>query len=119
MDDFQGRDPIILQPGDNEVPYTFSFAPSSNSTANTGSIPYGTVLSTVAVTIYDESGSTVTGEMVVAESNSSLVETITLKYPATAGAGRYSAEMLVTLDSSAVMEFDFTRIYALDKEAKR
>jgi len=118
-DDFRGKDPIILQPGDNDVPYTFTFKPSSNSTANSGSIPYGTTISSVAVKVYNELGSTVTGEIVSSESNSSLVETISLKYPATAGPGRYSVEMLLTLSSSAVMEFDFTRVYALDKEAKR
>jgi hypothetical protein len=40
--------------------------------------------------------------------------TANLKYPATAGAGRYSLEFVITLSSGAVMEFDFTRIYAED-----
>jgi len=119
-DDFRGRDPIILQPGDSSVPFTFSFSPASCATANTGSIPYGTLLSTVTqavVEAFDESGSTVTASLVEGASNSTLVQTVTLNYPATSG--RYSLEMIVTLDNGAVMEFDFTRIYALDKSAKR
>lgn len=117
-DDFQGSDPIILQPGDNDIPYTFTFAASTASTANSGSIPYGTLLSTVAVKVYNEAGSTVTSQFVVSESNSSVVETINLMYPST-GTGKYSIEMLVTLDSSADIEFDFTRLYALDKSVSR
>lgn len=120
MDDFKGRDPIILQPGDSSVPFTFTFAASTSATANTGSIPFGTLLSTVTqgvVEAFDESGSTVTASIVEGASNSSLVQTVTLNYPATSG--RYSLEMLMTLDNGAVMEFDFTRVYAMDISAKR
>lgn len=113
-DSFQGVADIILQPGDATVPYTFTFAACSSTTANDGSIPYNTTISSVAVTAFDEEGSDVTSQMVASESNTTTTETINLKYPATAGAGRYSLEMLVTLDSGAVMEFDFTRIYAED-----
>ena len=118
-DSFQGNKAIYLQPGDATVPYTFTFAACTSATANDGSIPYGTLLSSVAVTAFDAAGADKTSEIVVSESNTTLVETVNLKYPATAGAGRYSIEMLVTLDSGAVMEFDFTRLYATDISAAR
>jgi hypothetical protein len=117
--EFQGRDSIWLQPGDATVPYTFTFAACTSATANDGSIPYGTTVSSVVVTVFDEAGTDVTTQIVASETNTSLVETINMKYPATAGGGRYSIEMLVTLSSGAVMEFDFTKLYALDIAAVR
>ena len=113
-DSFQGVEDIILQPGSATVPYTFTFAACSSATANDGSIPYGTTISSAVITVFDETGTDKTAEMIASETNTATVLTITLKYPATAGVGRYSIEMLVTLDSGAVMEFDFTRVYAED-----
>ena len=113
-DSFQGVSTIQLQPGSNAVPYTFTFAAASSATANDGSIPYGTTVSSAVIKIFDEAGEDKTTEMVVSETNTATVLTISFKYPATAGTGRYSIEMLVTLDSGAVMEFDFTRVYAED-----
>ena len=118
-DSFQGIRNITLQPGDATIPYTFTFAACTSATANDGSIPYDTLLSEVAVTVFDAAGVDKTTEIVTDESSTTLVETVWLKYPATAGAGRYSLEMLVTLDSGAVMEFDFTRLYATDISAAR
>jgi hypothetical protein len=113
-DSFQGVEDIVLQPGSDAVPYQFIFAACSSSTANDGSIPNGTTISSGVIKAFDEAGDDVTTEMVDSESNTSLVQTIWLKYPASSGAGRYSLEMILTLSSAAVMEFDFTRVYAKD-----
>ena len=113
-DSFQGVKDIILQPGSATVPYTFTFAACSSATANDGSIPYGTTISSATIKVFDEAGVDKTTEIIASETNTATVLTISLKYPATAGVGRYSIEMLVTLDSGAVMEFDFTRLYAED-----
>jgi hypothetical protein len=116
-DSFQGVEDIILQPGSATVPYTWTFAACSSATANDGSIPYNTTISTGIIKAFSEAGADVTAEMVASESNTALVQTINLKYPATTGAGRYSLEMVLTLDSGAVMEFDFVRVYAKDVAA--
>lgn len=113
-DSFQGVADIILQPGDATVPYTFTFAAASSATANDGSIPYGTTISGADVKAFDEGGTDRTTEMVASETNTTTVVTINLKYPATTGAGHYSLEILLTLNSGAVLEFDFTRVYAKD-----
>ena len=113
-DSFQGVEDIILQPGSATVPYTFTFAACSSATANDGSIPYGTTISSAVIKVFDEAGTDVTTQIIASETNTSTVLTINLKYPTTAGVGRYSIEMVVTLDSGAVMEFDFTRVYAED-----
>jgi len=116
-DSFQGVEDIILQPGSATVPYTFSFAACSSATANDGSIPFGTTISSAVITVFDEVGGDKTTEIISSETNTATVLTISLKYPATAGEGRYSIEMLVTLDNGAIMEFDFTRLYAEDISA--
>ncbi|MCP4568385.1 MAG: hypothetical protein GY841_12480 [FCB group bacterium] len=116
-DSFQGVADIKLQPGSDAVPYTFTVAAASSATANDGSIPTGTTLATVVVKAFDEAGTDVTAQMINSETNTNTVMTINLKYPATAGAGRYSLEMVATLSSGAVMEFDFTRVYAEDTAA--
>lgn len=113
-DSFQGVENIILQPGSATVPYTFTFEAASSATANDGSIPYNTTISGADVKAFDEMGTDRTSELIASESNTATVVTINLKYPATTGTGRYSLEILLTLSSGAVMEFDFTRIYAED-----
>ena len=113
-DSFDGVEVIILQPGSATVPFTFTFAAASSATANDGSIPFGTTMSSVVVTAFDEGGTDRTTEIVASESNTATVQTVNLKYPSTTGAGRYSLEFVATLSSGAVMEFDFTRIYAKD-----
>lgn len=114
---FETLGTITLQPGSATVPYTFTFAAASSATANDGSIPYGATISTVDVKAFDAAGNDVTSEMVVSESNTTLVETVNLKYPATTGEGVYSLEFLLTLSTGAVMEFDFTRVNAEDISA--
>lgn len=113
-DSFQKSEIIRLQPGSATVPYTFTFAAASSATANDGSIPYGTTISGADVKAFDEAEADVTSDLIASESNTTLVVTINLKYPATPGAGRYSLEIVLTLSSGAVMEFDFTRVYAED-----
>ncbi|MBW2606136.1 MAG: hypothetical protein JRD05_00725 [Deltaproteobacteria bacterium] len=114
-DSFQGVESIILQPGSETVPYTFTFAAASSATANDGSIPYGSTISGADVTAFDKDGADRTSEMVVSETNTTTVVTISLKYPATTGNGRYSLEIVLTLSTGAKMEFDFNRVYARDK----
>jgi len=114
-DSFQGVDKIVLQPGSATVPYTFTFAACSSATANDGSIPFGTTISTAVVKAFDEAGTDSTAAMISAQSLVSPVVTVSLKWPT--AAGRYSLEFVLTLSTSAVLEFDFTRVYAEDTAA--
>jgi len=116
-DSFDGTKTIRLQPDSADVPYTFSFTINSSLTANDGSLPFGTTISSAAVKAFDEDGNDVTAQMVGSTSETTTVVTVPLTYPAAAGSGRYSLELVLTLSSSAVMEFDFTRVYAKDVTA--
>ena len=111
-DSFQGVKTITLQPGSATVPYTFTFTACSSATANDGSIPYGDTISSVTVKAFDETGTDKSSELVASSSTTTTVVTANLKWPTTAGAGRYSLEFVLTLTSGTVMEFDFTRVYA-------
>lgn len=111
-DSFQGVDDIIVQPGSATVPYTFTFAASSSATANDGSLPYNTTISGAVVKAFDETPTDSTAALIASSSVATPVVTVNLKYPT--NAGRYSLEFVITLNTGAVMEFDFTRIYAKD-----
>jgi hypothetical protein len=113
-DSFQGVADIILQPGTSAAPYTFTFEACSSITANDGSIPFGTTMSGADVKSFDEGGTDRTSEIINSESNTTTVVTVNLDYPSTTGPGRYSLEFVITLSSGAVLEFDFTRIFAKD-----
>ena len=114
-DSFQGVKTITLQPGSATVPYTFTFAACSSATANDGAIPYSATISTAVVKAFDEAGTDSTTALIASTSTTTTVVTVNLKYPTTAG--RYSLEFVLTLSSGAVMEFDFTRVYAKDISA--
>lgn len=116
-DSFETNGIIILQPGSATVPYSFTFAAASSATANDGSIPFGSTITSVVVKAFDSSGTDKTSEMIVGTpSLFSPVMTVSLKYPVT-GDGVYSLEFLLTLSTGAIMEFDFTRVNVEDISA--
>ena len=112
-DSFETNGIIILQPGSATVPYTFTFVAATSGTANDGSIPFGTTIASASAKAFDTSGNDVTSEIVVNDSNNDTVVSVTLKYPIS-GPGNYSLEILLTLSTGAILEVDFTRIFAKD-----
>ena len=83
-DSFQGIEDIILQPGSATVPYTFTFAACSSTTANDGSIPWDTAITSNKVKVFDDTKTDKTSEIVSSDpSNTGTVLTITLQYPVT------------------------------------
>jgi hypothetical protein len=105
---------ILLQPGSLTIPYSFTFPAASSGTANDGAIPFESTISSAAIKVFDATGTDRTTEMVVSSSVASPSVTVSLKYPATTGYGRYSIEFVLTLNTGAKMEFDFTRVLAVD-----
>ncbi len=114
LDSFLTNEKIVLQPGSSKVPYTFTFDAASSTTANDGSLPYGTTISSAVSKVFDSEGVDKTSEMIDSESKTDTVVTVKLKYPSIAGVGSYSLEILLTLSDGSVMEFDFNRIIAKD-----
>jgi hypothetical protein len=114
LDLFETNGIILLQPGTDTVPYSFTFPAATSATANDGAIPFESTISSVVITAFDVNGVDRTTEMVVSSSIATPVVTVSLKYPATTGNGRYSLEFVLTLDTGAKMEFDFTRVMVRD-----
>ena len=115
-DSFETNGIIILQPGSATVPYSFTFAAASSATANDGSIPFGSTIASAMAKAFDPRGNDVSGEIIVGSASVSggLVVTVSLKYPAVSGEDNYSIEFLLTLSTSAILEADFTRLFAKD-----
>lgn len=101
---------IILQPGD-VIGYAFKFPIAESATSNTGALPYGRTISSVAVTAYDADGEVATDDLIEGTpSLDTVTVTVVLKYPGTDG--RYSLRFIITLDNGWTKECDFTTIYA-------
>lgn len=119
MPNIKGTTKVLLQPGDTKVGITIKVKAASSEVANDGYIPYGTTISNVVTTIYDEDGTDVTSDIVYASPTISAGSgyddiKIELKYPSTNGEGRYSLKHLLTLDDGGTRELDFSRIYCTD-----
>ena len=109
-DSFVETDDITIQPNDYNVPYKFCFNPCSTPTANDGSIPFATRISSHTVTAHTGSGTNATSDLI---SNSLLDDnsiTVYLKYPSVHGVGTYHLTFVITLDSAAIMEFDYNHV---------
>jgi hypothetical protein len=111
---FETNGRILLQSGTDTVPYSFTFPVASSATANDGSIPFESTISSAVVKAFDANGVDRTTEMIVSSSVISPVVTVSLKYPATTKNGRYYLEFILTLNTGAKMEFNFTRILVKD-----
>ena len=116
MPDIQGNSIIRLRPGD-ELTYEFAASPCSSRTANDGSIPYGTTVSSVLVKAYDKTGADKTSEIVSQSSVGSNIVGVVLTYPATNGPGKYQLRFALTLDNSEVVNKRFDNLYAIGDDS--
>ena len=114
MPDFNDPEKIIyLQPTTEDYPLDIEFEASSSVSADDGSIPYGTTVSSAAVYAKDTDGTDKTSEIVTtAASVADNVVSCGLTYPATTGAGTYILEVKLTLSTGAVLPYDARRIVA-------
>lgn len=112
MGGFSSVGEIVLQSWDL-IGYSFQF-PVAASTNVKGSIPYGTTISTVVVTVYDEDDLDVTSDIVHGLPSLISDDTVNVvfKYPVTNGEGKYKATFFLTLSNNQKKEFDFSRLVA-------
>ena len=113
--DFQNEELLILQPGDDDVSYTFSFPPASAVTENDGAIPFGTTIASAVVTAKrQDTGVDATAAIVQSTSNTTTTVTNTLSYPTVMGVGTYYLKFVLTINTGAKHEFDYI-IECIDK----
>ena len=103
--DMQGDDKVILREGTSAYPMAFIFAPSSAGDQNDGSIPFGTTISSAAITVLSSTGADITSEVAgtVSVVGGLQVKT-TFSYPTSAVQdGDCSVTIELTLSSAAVL----------------
>ena len=113
MSTFKGNDPIILQPNDANIAYTFHLDTCTSSTANDGKLAYGTTISGVTATATNSSGDTDT-ELIASTSLSTPDIILTLSYPTTNGIDRYKITFVLDISDGSTKELDFPIVYAKD-----
>jgi hypothetical protein len=111
MPDFKGTNNIKLQPFNEKNYYRFIIDPASTINGK-GMIPFGTNVTSVAVSGYSGDGTNVSTTLIngvpVVSSN---VVTVGLDW---AGDGNFKLTIYTTLDNGGKYEFDFNRIKGED-----
>lgn len=117
MPDFEGTDYIIVQPSDDNVPYSFGFSVCTAATANDGSLPFGTSISNYTIAAHKHGTTDVdaTTELIASHGRNALVVQARLQYPTTLGVGLYHLKFVLTLSDTSIIEFDFNRVIVRDK----
>lgn len=113
--DFLGGDTVWLQPGAEEYPLSFGFSACSSATANDGSIPYGTTISSATVVITDPTGTDKTSEVQNGSVSVSGGLTVQFLVDYSAPNGRYAIDIKVTLSSGAKIPFDWNGLCMGDR----
>lgn len=115
-DHFKGTGHIELQPGDVNYPVSFRFVAASASTANDGSMPYGSTVQSVVSSIKDDGkGIDATTSLIASSALSGNTVTVYLNHSSDVADGDYTltAKMTFALSGSTRLftrEFDFRRI---------
>lgn len=124
-DFFQGSELIKLQPGDTNVPFTFSFPSASSSTLNDGALPFNSTVSSVTASVHrgNDNVAITDGDIVHSNTDFSLSSntvTIPLTYSSSNASGIYHLEINVVASINGATsnlftkEFDFNRIQLRD-----
>lgn len=119
-DHFQGSNHVELQPGDRNYPVKFNFNPASASTANDGSIPYGSTIMTVETTVKDQKGIDATTSVLSSSVLSGNSVIVYISHSSDVRDGHYTltTKIGISLSGSTLIfnrEFDFRRLYLRDE----
>jgi hypothetical protein len=114
---FKNTEPIKLQPNDTKYGVSFYFPIETAYGANDGAIPFGTKISSAAVTS-SYNGTTIndmiTGPVIVSGDDLNIVQ-LSLNYPATTMANitktvTMSLRFILTLTDTSTREFDYRNV---------
>ena len=123
-DSFDGSNHINIQPGDVNIPVHLKLNPTSASTRNDGSIPYGSSVQSVTFTAHhSESGLSATSAIFSSSSEagpSGNTVVAYLEYDSTLPTGLYdlTAKVVFTISGSSLLatrEYDLNRVYVTDR----
>ena len=111
MENFLGNKKIILQKSTANMAYNFEFTVNSATCANDGYLPFGTNIATVVAIVRDVDENMITGIIGGTPSVVNNVVTILLSYLDTAPKTALRIIIKYILDTGAVDEADFPRLY--------
>ena len=111
MSDFQGRENVVLKPGDTGDVRQFQILVAGSLTAK-GTIPFGTTVSGIAVTAYKDDDTDVSSDLISSYSLADNVVSVIFKYPVMAGDGNYYVKFALTLSTGAVKNLSFAPVRA-------
>ena len=120
VDSFKGNKHITLRPGVTQKPVWMKFNAASASTANDGSMPYGSTLHSFSVQIKDEITNTATTQLHSAVGLSSNKGIVYLRHSTAVSTGLYhiigTATISLTGTTQRMTElFDLERVYVVNK----
>lgn len=103
--DIAGSDIVTLRVGTVGYPMAFLFTAASAPTVNDGSLPFGTIITGVAVQVIAYGGGDITTDVVgmAVASGAGFQVDVTFKYSATAKKGQCVTLLKLTLSSGAVI----------------
>jgi len=118
-DSYDGTRHVELQPGDVNIPVFLKLNACSASTANDGSIPYGSTVVSATVTCFHRNGTSSTA-LISGSTESGNTVVVYLSYSTAVPTGRHDLTAKVTLSLSGwsanmVREFDLNRIFVKDR----
>lgn len=119
MDSFKGNARIIIQPGDVNIPLTARLKTATTSTANDGSLPYGSTVHKAVATFHTQSGTATTHFNPTTLLSSNRITTL-ISYSSNLSYGRYHCKWLVTASrlgstvTPMIREYDLHRVYVKD-----
>lgn len=120
MPNIKGNVSVVLQPRDEKVGISILVPINTSPTSNDGYIPYGTTISGVTLTCYDdaiESAVVPNSDIVFSGpvvANNQYINT-ELRYPQNAGVGTYKLTYVLYLSDGGTRELDFDGVTAVDR----
>ena len=114
MPSVKGHEQIIVQENTLAVEYTFNCPIETSAGAGDGLLRYGTTLASVTVVAKTEDG-IVDTELITDTAITDDSVVITVNYPTTNGLGRYSLTFIYITSDGSRDEFDYDRVYVLDR----
>jgi hypothetical protein len=114
-DDFQGTETVLVQPNDNGIPYTYTVLVQSATGLKDGSLPFGSVISSVTVTAFDDEDVDQTTSLIVG-TPSLAINVVQIKFKWPDKEGIFKLRLTVTLTGGETKEYDFLRVEARDQK---
>lgn len=111
--DMVGNDIVTLREGTEAYPMGFIFAPCSTDESNDGSIPFGTTITSAAITVYANTGKDITSTVCAggASVSGGLRVDVELDFDPDAPNGKCKVLLALTLSDASVISKRWDGLY--------